>query len=347
MGYYVKFLSWKKSKPNWKVQYVSYKKEHIDQIKNKDSKKPKKTWDVTKSRWRSLGFYNDMSILEARARAKQLNLIENTKRQEERIKEIEQRNLEIRQRCYIKLPDEFLLEFEKRFVTKTHLSLERSDNKNRALRVWRAAQKVILAIDYEPSDWYYNIHDFYDYFYEKKLSIRYMNEIMKFVNLWGFFFCKKLGRPFFPVPRPGGYERRRIIAAFLEKTKEQKKVSDPITNDKLLKIKNDIRRDLYNWIYLTVWFGLRPKEVDNLHQDDNWKIEELYNGRKVLWIFQTKVIALPEEDRWKPIPILYKEQEEGLEIIKTKQHKRPLIKTMRLHFGKTYIFMVGERHLLI
>ena len=188
MGYYVKFLSWKKSKPNWKVQFVSYKKEHINQIKNKNSKKPKKTWDISKSRWKSLGFYNDMSILEARARAKQLNLIENTKRQEERIKEIEQRNLEIQHRYYIKLPDEFLIEFEKRFVTRTHLSLERSDNKNRAIRVWRAAQKVILAIDHEPSDWYYNIHDFYDYFYEKKLSIRYMNEIMKFVNLWGFFF---------------------------------------------------------------------------------------------------------------------------------------------------------------
>lgn len=160
-----------------------------------------------------------MSILEARVRAKQLNLIENIKRQEERIKEIEQHNKELQERCYIKLPEEFLLEFllefEKRFVTKAHLSSERSENKNRALRVWRAAQKVILAIDYEPSDWYYNIHDFYDYFYEKKLSVRYMNEIMKFVNLWGFFFCKKLGRPFFPVPRPGGYERRRIIAAFL------------------------------------------------------------------------------------------------------------------------------------
>ena len=99
---------------------------------------------------------------------------------------------------------------------------------------------------------------------------------------------------------------------------------------------------LFNWIYLTVWFGLRPKEVDSLHQDENWKIEELYNGRKVLWIFQTKVIALPEEDRWKPIPILYKEQEEGLEIIKTKQHKRPLIKTMRLHFGKN-VHLYGGR----
>lgn len=46
MGYYVKHLSWKKTNPKWKVQYVSYKKEHIDQIDNSKSKNPKKTWDV-------------------------------------------------------------------------------------------------------------------------------------------------------------------------------------------------------------------------------------------------------------------------------------------------------------
>ena len=49
MGYYIKSLSWKKSSPNWKVQFVSYKK---SDIKDSNAKKPRKEWDVNPDRWR-------------------------------------------------------------------------------------------------------------------------------------------------------------------------------------------------------------------------------------------------------------------------------------------------------
>lgn len=65
-----------------------------------------------------------------------------------------------------------------------------------------------------------------------------------------------------------------------------------------------------------------------------WTFESLPMGRKIIWIFQTKIIALPLEDRWKPIPLLFEEQEFALQIIKSKSFKRPLIKTMRKYFGK-------------
>lgn len=343
MSYYIKALSWRKTEPKWKVQFVSYKKIHTDQLRNSKSKKPKKTWDVKKDRWKPLGFFEGMTIEEARVRAKQINIEEHLKKQEERVRSYEMRYEENQKRFYAKVPDEFAFEFEKRFVTKTFLSKDRNYDGNRAMRLWKAAQKVIIAINCEPSEWYYNIHDFYDYFYERQLSIRYMNEIMKFVNLWGFYICKKMGRPFFQIPRPGGYEKRRIIDAYFQKTKFQKKYSAPLEALSLENNKSQIREDLYNWLYISVWFGLRPKEIDNLHDENFWRVETLFNGRKVLWVYQTKVIALPEEDRWKPIPILYKEQERGVKIIQSDNFKRPLVKSVRFHFGKNVTLYGGRK----
>ena len=51
-------------------------------------------------------------------------------------------------------------------------------------------------------------------------------------------------------------------------------------------------------------------------------------------MFQTKIISLPTEDRWKPIPILYEEQKFALSIIKAQTIQRPLVKTLHHYFGK-------------
>jgi hypothetical protein len=80
-------------------------------------------------------------------------------------------------------------------------------------------------------------------------------------------------------------------------------------------------------------FGVRPQEVDNLKKKELWKIEE-FNGKKVLWLFQTKIVALPYEDRWKPISIIFEEQEFALRIVEGQNFKRPLVKTVRRYFGE-------------
>lgn len=74
-------------------------------------------------------------------------------------------------------------------------------------------------------------------------------------------------------------------------------------------------------------------EVDNLNNDEHWRVEILPNGRKILWVYQTKIIALPPEDRWKPIPIICDQQEFGLRIIELQSFRRPIMKTMRRYFG--------------
>lgn len=48
------------------------------------------------------------------------------------------------------------------------------------------------------------------------MSPKYINALIRTANLWGFF-CKKLGRTFFPVPYPLGFERNRLTDANNEK----------------------------------------------------------------------------------------------------------------------------------
>lgn len=331
MGYYVKSLPSKKSEPKWKVQYVSFKKQDVI---NSLAKKPKKTWDITKDRWTGLGFYKYMTLEEAKSRANQLNTQLHVRRQEERIKELEDKNRAFQKRFDSVFPDEFLVEFERRFIKVRDNDVDSGRRRtSRARVVWKAAQKMIVAIGLDPSDWFYSLYDIYDYFYSVGYSIRYASSVLKFANLWGFYFCKKTGRAFLPIPFPRGYERSRLIEAYYEKSNTKRKPSKPLEPQNLYSAKGRMKEEQFNWLYLTVWFGLRPKEVDNCKDDSLWKIEE-HNDRKILWVYQTKIIALPPDDRWKPIPIIFDEQEFALRILKEQNFSRPLVKTIHRYFGE-------------
>lgn len=60
-------------------------------------KKPRKEWDISKTRWNSLGVKDSMSIEQARSRAKQINCQNEIKRQESRRKKIEDQKIELQQ----------------------------------------------------------------------------------------------------------------------------------------------------------------------------------------------------------------------------------------------------------
>lgn len=114
MGYYyVKSLNWKKSAPQWKLQFIFYKNEDCAESK---AKKPKKEWDIGSDCWPPLGFHKQMSIEDAKVRAKQLNADLYARKQEKQIlvkNEQELREL-LKQAWW--LPLDFVAEFEARFV---------------------------------------------------------------------------------------------------------------------------------------------------------------------------------------------------------------------------------------
>ena len=152
-----------------------------------------------------------------------------------------------------------------------------------------------------------------------------------------------MARPFLPLPAPRGYERQRILDKYYQKERGARKPSLPLSPEGLRNAAKKMNRANYHWLYLTVWFGLRPQEVDNLRDQNLWRVETLSTKRKVLWLFQTKIIALPPEDRWKPIPILFEEQEFALKIIGAKIFKRPIGKTMKKYFGRGTDLYAGRK----
>lgn len=331
MGYYIRALPWKKSAPRFKIQFISYKN---NDVKNPAAKKPKKEWDLRKDRWRTLGFNSGMDVTDARARAKQLNAQAFLKRQEEHIQKQELDRKQTLLKNDAALPEEFVKEFELRFIrVRDSGTILGKRQKTRARMIWQAAQKMIIAVNMDPSEWFYYTHEIYDHFYERQLSIRYMRVILKFANLWGYFICRKLAKPFLPIRAPSGYERQRLIEAYYSRQKRRRLPSRPLEPEHLRRISDKLNRPNFNWLHLSVWFGLRPQEIDNLKNNELWSIETLATGRKVLWVFQTKLIALPPQDRWKPIPILFDEQHFGLSILGNGDFKRPLVKTVKKYFG--------------
>lgn len=240
-------------------------------------------------------------------------------------------------------PEEFLEEFERRFIRKKDSRTRAGGRQSRAKTRWNAAMQLIVSIGIEPSEWFYNQDLFYDYFFHKQLSASYACSILSLANLWGFFICRKLALPFLAISNPRGYERQRISEANFLKRKIHQKGSGPLTPKLLHKTRGELNTANYNWLNLSIWFGLRPLEIDNLKNKNFWNIERFPEGFLVLWVYQTKIISTPSEERWKPIPLLDNEQVKLLKVIESKNFKRPISKTMHLHFGEGVSLYGGRK----
>jgi hypothetical protein len=272
-----------------------------------------------------------MKIESARERQRQLNAQLRLKREEERRFQFEQQGKDLNMKYLAAFPESFCADFEKRFVFGRSPSPAYRKS-NRAC--WTAAQKLILHLKLDPSEWFDSAFNFYDYFFEKARSLSYISKVLRFTNLWGYFLCRRLGLPFLPVPTPNGYERNRILDAYFRKLDGKRRRSEPITPDQLTQAKRKLKAKHYQWIYLSVWAGLRPLEIDQLKDKAHYLIKKLSDGTLVLWVYQTKLVSLPPWERWKLIPLLFPEQNAIPNIIRKGAFERPNFKVMKKHFGK-------------
>ena len=324
MGYYVRELPNKKTAPLWKLQFVSAKRKHAI---NKTTINPRRTWDITQDRWNELGFHKFMSPEEATARQKQLNAQLAIKRREEQRILTEEKEKIISAKYAGFIPEFYHEEFEQKYF----FSLNPRSSK--LLCSWKVAQKIITELQLEPSDWYDSARVIHRMFLKQKYSLSYCHKILRVMNSWGFFFSRKIGKPFFPVPPPKGYERAQILEAYFERRGLNYKESDPIQPMQLRAVRGKISTRYYNWLYLSVWLGLRPLEVDQLKNPELMRIMTDKSGTPTLWIYQTKLVAIAPRYRWKLIPLIFKEQKACLEIIESKDFSRPLTKTVKNYFG--------------
>ena len=327
MGYYVRALKSKIKNPNWKVQFITYK-EH------------RKEWDISRDRWDSLGFTPSMTIEQATARAKQLNAQAEKKRQEAQRKKLESQESLLTKKITATIPEIYKTEFETKFF---HERIQTPGWKKRFQTSWRASQRMLTEVCLDPIDWYENAPLFYDYFFRKRFSFSYIKKILLVTNFWGQFLARRLGQSFIKIPIPRGSEKSRLLEAYFSKCGTPYNQSDPITPTQLETMKSCLKPEHYNWIYLSVWLGLRPQEVDQLKLDNYVRLQPGFDGTMILWVYQTKLVSVPPRYRWKLIPIIFKEQKLALDIIQSKIFQRPLVKTVKRYFGVNTTLYGGRK----
>lgn len=188
-------------------------------------------------------------------------------------------------------------------------------HKKRLKSHWRFVRILIVNLKLLPNEYFSNKEQIYKYFINLKCSPDYANKLLRILNLWGDFNLPN----FRPVPPPKGIVKNQIADTYAD-SEDYRGESDPLTPEDLKKLK--VREDYYNWLFISVWFGLRPSEIDRLKNPKNVKITQ-DSGVKILNVFQEKLSGIDRAKRWKLIPVLYPEQEIALGFVVSLNFRRP------------------------
>lgn len=322
MGYLVKRVNYKKG-PGYKLQYESRKNGG------------RVATDLPKDKWLSYGFSPSMTFAEAKAQVKTLNAREKLERSAEKRLATESRikDLELVHSAYLALPD--ILDFEKRYLRAGIPESERLTHKVNSY--WAAAKGIICELKLDIEEWSDLKRSFYAAFKDRQWSPSYVRKVLSILNLWGAYQARKYRRMFLQIPAPRRQDMQRIADAYFDKY-ENGLVSKPLLPHQLEKARSSLPETQYNWLYLTVWLGLRPEEADNAKDPARCIIEE-----GLVKVYQSKLTTIARPLRWKHIQLLEKEQAYCLEIIENHPIKRPLNKTIKKYCGDGITGYAGRK----
>ncbi len=231
----------------------------------------------------------------------------------------------------IYLPPNLIVDFEEDLKIQYRKKHERLET---ILQHWRSAQKLISSLNIDPSDYYENRFKIFDYFEKQLWSLDYIKRITRILNMWGAFGARRSKSYFVPIPKLGA-EAHSIVDNRDKNKLNRRKESSLFTFEKLNNLKitflHENLEPHWNWMFISLWFGLRPSETDSLKNSENFKIEQdKGNDIAVLHVYQNKLKAqTSKENRWKIIPVNEPEQKIALDLIKLKNFKRPLTKTIQ------------------
>lgn len=296
---------------------------------------------VPKTAWGALGFTDTMTLEQARARAHQLNSQNAIKRQEaQTLAKIANRVERDRLNHSAFVPEDL----NQAFLKWLDNNGSGSEKHQERLRIhWSTSKKIIISLGLTSEQFAENKKQFYRYLSNQEYSLDYANKLIQMVNRFGRFTSKLVGKFFEEIPSPTGHDREMINDAYFN-SDGYIGPSEALTPDCLEDLKRHLSVQQYNWLYMTVHFGLRPSEADMVLEDrthKTWRVEE--GEVDVLWVYQPKLTSKPRALRWKPIPILYPEQREALEIVYKGDAAKPLAKTIKKYTGAQITLYGGRK----
>lgn len=321
MGYRVKKVKRQKG-PQFKVQY-----EWFDGGVHK-------TREIPKDDWIKYGFRFDMSLEQAKLQLKTLNAQEKITSAQKRKQKAQARIDESRLAEVAYFPTHYVTEFE-------FLKLGES---KKALVYWKKAREIIVELKLPFREWEPKKELFYRYFLNNNMSPAYVQKVLPLINRWGYFFADKTDKAFRPIPAPPRQWARQLTKAHNRKVNGRgNRKSAPLKPAMLYPTDKVLTQEEYRWLYLSMWFGLRPGEVDLLTRPSGpftWKMRQV-GDEKRLYVFQPKLEG-DEDNEWKFIPAKQKEQIDGLQFV-GKPLERPRRKDMIKHFGKDVTLYGGRQ----
>lgn len=321
MGYQVPKHS---SKRGWKVLHVSYK----------EGKRVYRGIPLTE--YALLGIRLDMTREQVIRMLAPKNANEELARHETRRNRIAER-LKIEDLVdEAFLPAHYVSDFEQTKLDFTKPKLR---------SYWKRAKAIIADARAWPKDWDDNLLRIFKAFTDRQMSPNYVRQVLPLLNSWGHYLAKKENTQFRDLPRMRGKWYKDVAEAFYKKEyKTGNKKSAPLTPSALEKQRSNLLPQHYRWLALSVWFGLRPSEVDQLRKKSGpstWWVDE-FDGAPVLWVYQTKLKGVAPEDRVKNIPAFRAEQQEALRYIK-QPIQRPIRKTVVRWFGEAITLYGGRK----
>jgi integrase len=292
-----------------------------------------KVTTVPKEAWPALGFRYDMSLEEAKDRASQIN-----KQSQLEAKKIA--NTKRRQELQAAIDDAYIPEkLEQSFCEL--LETEYEDNPDRLATIykhWNTAKKLIAEVQLDPKDYFAEKALIFNYYKKRNWSPDYIKRITRILNQWGAFYARKHNSFFQEIPSLTQTQTQKIVDLRDASGTKFRAAAKPLMWTDLQNAKTSFQHAglilQWNWLFIGLWFGLRPTEIDNLKIEKYWKVtKNKEHAIDVLEIYQTKLTSLPREQRWKQIPIYQAEQKEAMQIILTGEFERPLVKTIALRLG--------------
>lgn len=294
--------------------------------------------NIPQAAYANLGFNRQsMTLEQARERVRRLNKEHSI----EKLKSIRAvRNYEALQIVdSVYLPKEITNDFQNWLIESFEAD---QGHRRKMLSHWKAVQKLIITVQLSPTDYYTNKERIFNYLQKHKFSLDYAKKLLRILNLFGARVCSYQRQFYQPVGRIPAATAQRIRDAYLDSDKTTGP-SEPLTPQMLEKLKDQLPEEQYRWLYLTVWFGLRPREVDlltdkkfgcKISNDKQLKV-------KILSVYQPKLASVARENRWKHIPVFLPQQQTALSYI-AQPLKRPLNKTLHKLTGK-HITCYGGR----
>jgi integrase len=283
-----------------------------------------------------LGFNPAWSIIQAKARCSQLN--------RERKIERGQHVRTGRKAAFQVLVDATYFPSEDVQGFLAHLDEVTHGSSNHLKKLhshFATVQKMVCALKITPDKYSVSANRIYKWLQERRFSVDYSKKIIANLNLWARYVSRLRGTYFEVVRAPKGRVRSAIEGAQIGQ-RGVRRAAKPLSIELLAKAKNILSVEHYNWLHLSLWFGLRPTEVDLLHDKDTWRLET-QGELNVLAVYQTKLMDVSIERRWKYIPILFTEQKKSLEIINSGLFKRPHSKTTQKHLGAGITLYSGRK----